>query len=349
MDGAAILEVLLRGIAMGGLVATAWAFASNRASQATGFAGVLLCVTVIAYVFNSSAYTREIAGPARPVLLALSWGGVGAFWLLVRMLFEDRRLSLAEFVPYLSLAALGLVGWLVPAGMQPSVWIMHNVAEVALAAHALFVIYRSWRGDLVEARRRFRGPFLAGVALFVTVLSAFEIGEDLGVSAEWYSLAGAIALAAFCLAGAAVFLQARPELFGSAVAASPVPAPDGSAADRAEIARLMAFVKDNEAWRREGLTIGDLANDLKIPEHRLRRLINDQLGHRNFAAFTNAHRIEAAKAMLADVAHARQSVSSIAFDLGFGSLGPFNRGFKEATGVTPSEWRRRAMESDEPG
>ena len=348
MDGAVVLEVLLRGIAIGGLAATAWALASNRASQPTGVAGILLCVTVIAYILNSSAYTREIAGPARPFLLALSWGGVGAFWLLVRTLFEDRRLALAEFAPYLGLTVLGLIGWLVPANVRPSVWIIHNVAEVAVAAHALFVIYRSWRDDLVEARRRLRGPFLAGVALFVTVLSAFEIGEDLGISAEWYSLAGAIALAAFCLAGAAVFLQARPELFGSAIAKAAVPAPIGNAADRAEIVRLVAFVKDSEAWRREGLTIGDLANDLKIPEHRLRRLINDQLGHRNFAAFTNTHRIEAAKAMLADVAHARQSVSSIAFDLGFGSLGPFNRAFKEVTGMTPSEWRRRAMGSGEP-
>jgi AraC-like DNA-binding protein len=338
-----ILEVLLRGIAMGGLVATAWAFGINRNSQATSVAGVLLCVTVVAYVLNSSVYTREVVGPAQPIFLALSWGGVGAFWLLVRTLFEDRRLALAELSPYLGLTALGFTGWIAPAGMQPSVWIMHNVAEVALAGHALFLIYRSWRGDLVEARRRLRGPFLAGVALFVTVLSAFEIGEDIGISAAWYSLAGAVALAAFCLAGAAVFLQARPELFGSAIVAATAQAPNGNAADRAEIVRLMAFMKDNEAWRREGLTIGDLANDLKIPEHRLRRLINDQLGHRNFAAFTNTHRIDAAKAMLADVAHARQSVSSVAFDLGFGSLGPFNRAFKEATGVTPSEWRRRAM------
>jgi AraC-like DNA-binding protein len=349
VDGAAILEVLLRGIAMGGLMATAWAFASNRASRATGVAGVLLCVTVTAYVLNSSAYTREVAGPAQPILLALSWGGVGAFWLLVRTLFEDRRLAVAELLPYVGLTVLGFVGSLVPEGVRPSVWIMHNVAEVTLAGFALFVIYRSWRGDLVEARRKLRGPFLAGVALFVTVLSAFEIGEDLGVNAEWYSLAGAIALAVFCLAGAAVLLQARPELFGSAAAAAPVPAPDSSAADRAEIARLTAFVKDNEAWRREGLTIGDLADDLKIPEHRLRRLINDQLGYRNFAAFTNAHRIKAAKVILADAMHARQSVSSIAFDLGFGSLGPFNRAFKEATGVTPSEWRRRAMDTREPG
>jgi AraC-like DNA-binding protein len=343
--GAEILEILLRGIALGALAATGWAFASNRASRASAVAGVLLCVAVIAYVFNSSAQLRDLAGPSRLLPLALSWGGVGAFWLLVRTLFEDRQLSPTEFSPYLGLTVLGFIGWISPDSIRPSVWIAHNIAEVTLAAHALFVIYRSWRGDLVEARRRLRGPFLAGVALLVTVLAAFEIGEDLGISATWYPLAGAVTLAVFCLVGAAVFLQARPELFGSATPVIVERHPDSNAADRAEIARLTAFVRESEAWRKEGLTIGDLANDLNIPEHRLRRLINDQLGYRNFAAFINAHRIEVAKTMLADVAQARQSISSIAFELGFGSLGPFNRAFKEATGVTPSEWRKRSLET----
>ena len=85
-----------------------------------------------------------------------------------------------------------------------------------------------------------------------------------------------------------------------------------------------------------------------MPEHRLRRLINDQLGYRNFAAFVNARRIEAAKQVLANPGEARRTIASIAFDLGFGSLGPFNRAFKEETGETPTEWRRRAMGSAEP-
>src|SRR5262249_54345619 len=99
-------------------------------------------------------------------------------------------------------------------------------------------------------------------------------------------------------------------------------------------------------WRREGLTIGALADELATPEHRLRRLINDHLGARNFAAFVNAHRIAAAKALLADPTNARKSVSAIAFDLGFGSLGPFNRAFKEVAGVTPTEFRKAAVGVD---
>jgi AraC-like DNA-binding protein len=80
-----------------------------------------------------------------------------------------------------------------------------------------------------------------------------------------------------------------------------------------------------------------------MPEAHLRRLINGRLGYRNFPSFVNAHRIAAAKARLADPDEARVPVSAIAFDLGFASLGPFNRAFREETGLSPSEWRRNAL------
>ena len=57
----------------------------------------------------------------------------------------------------------------------------------------------------------------------------------------------------------------------------------------------------------------------------------------------NGHRIEAAKRRLGDAAEARTTVAAIAFDLGYGSLGPFNRAFRAATGSTPTEWRRQAL------
>jgi AraC-like DNA-binding protein len=46
---------------------------------------------------------------------------------------------------------------------------------------------------------------------------------------------------------------------------------------------------------------------------------------------------------LSDPAQARTPVSAIAYEMGFGSLGPFNRAFKGATGLTPTEWRRKAL------
>lgn len=97
------------------------------------------------------------------------------------------------------------------------------------------------------------------------------------------------------------------------------------------------------AYRQDGLTIADLARKLGLPEYRLRRLINQGLGHRNFNSFVNGYRIAEIKAALADPAQAEVPVLTLALDSGFNSLGPFNRAFKAATGLTPSEFRRQNM------
>lgn len=310
-------------------------------------AGVLFSVSVIAYALQSSADSRSAIGSLEPVAHFLALGGSGLFWLFIVALFDDREISFPTLAPFAGLTALGLFGWFGPRELQPSVWIVHNLIEVGLAAHALFVIVRSWRGDLVEARRRLRGPFLAAVTLFVVVLAGFEIGEAFGLEADWYEILGASALAIFCTAGATVFLQAQPALFGAAT-----PAPSGepalNAGDQHTLARLEEVMGKGEAWRREGLTIGSLAEEVGVPEHRLRPLINDCLGHRNFVAFVNSYRIAAAQRRLADPASARTPVSAIAFELGFASLGPFNRAFKEATGLTPTEWRKAQLGQSSP-
>jgi AraC-like DNA-binding protein len=143
------------------------------------------------------------------------------------------------------------------------------------------------------------------------------------------------------LGGAFVFLGARRDLFEVPARTRERDAVDPR--DRLLLTKLDHEMRVEEAWRREGLTIGALATALGVPEHRLRRLVNDGLGHRNFADFLNAHRIAAAKQELADPLRVERSVSEIAFALGYASLGPFNRAFKETTGTTPSAWRAQAL------
>lgn len=338
MEPVVIWELVLRGFAVGALAATT-AGLWRSGNVAIRIAGLALTLSAAAYVFNSSALTRDVLGFASLPVHLLALGGAGWFWLFIVTLFEDRPISPPTLTPGAVLTAVGLVGWIGRQEMSSPVWIGHNLIEAGFAIHALFVIVSSWRGDLVEARRRLRGPVLGVVTLYVLALSGFEIGEGVGLGQPWFSLAGAAALAFMCGLGAVAFLRAEPELFGSSAPAAT--AKDGlGAGDRLLLTKLEALMAEGEAWRREGLTIGALAADVGAPEHKLRRLINDHLGFRNFATFVNARRIAAAQRLLADPARARDPVSAIAFDLGFGSLGPFNRAFKEATGQTPTEWRR---------
>ena len=67
-----------------------------------------------------------------------------------------------------------------------------------------------------------------------------------------------------------------PRAFAERVAAAP---------DPALAVALEQAMTVGRAYRQEGLSIGQLALRLGLPEYRLRQLINQELGYRNFAAF----------------------------------------------------------------
>jgi AraC-like DNA-binding protein len=106
--------------------------------------------------------------------------------------------------------------------------------------------------------------------------------------------------------------------------------------------KLLSHMLTELPHRDETMSIARLAAQLGEQEYRLRRTINQQLGHRNFASFLNGYRLEEVKAALADTTQKEVPIITIALDAGFGSLGPFNRAFREAEGMTPSEYRARA-------
>jgi hypothetical protein len=56
---------------------------------------------------------------------------------------------------------------------------------------------------------------------------------------------------------------------------------------------------------------------LSLPEYRLRQIINEGLGHRNFNAFLNRYRIDEAKASLTDSSQKEAPVLTIAMGAGF--------------------------------
>ena len=150
------------------------------------------------------------------------------------------------------------------------------------------------------------------------------------------------------LAGISALLKADPELFTIAAKPAPIaPAPDPALVapdESSETARALdRLMREERVYREEDLTIAALALKLGVPEHRLRRLINQKLGHRNFSAYLNQWRLGDAKQALCDPTQRAVPITTIALDAGFRSLGPFNRAFKGETGVTPSEFRAQAL------
>jgi AraC-like DNA-binding protein len=209
----------------------------------------------------------------------------------------------------------------------------------------------TWRADLVAKRRRLRAVVLIGTSAYIAMGAFLNLSPPSASGSSLVSLINAFGLCALVsLSGWSLFRAVPPE------SARSLPAPgdgearfaaaDGAdrpaAIDAALLRRLEYLMSVERAYRREGLTIGSLSAELGVPEYRLRQLINEGLGHRNFNAFLNGYRIEEAKAALADPKQKDVPVLTIALDAGFQSVGPFNRAFKAATDVTPTEFRRLA-------
>jgi len=270
--------------------------------------------------------------------------GSGLFWTFAVTLFsDDPDVPPQWFIPPVAVIVLALAGRAVGGEARGVFQFAQSLVAFLLVLHAGFVIWRGWRGDLVEQRRRLRAPVMAAAAAYVLLTAMGDLSAVLGEQPPTLPLGQAVALAALALAGALVLLKPDPALLSGLTAlASPSLRirPDLDVADQAALARLDRAMDEEQIWRREDLSIGALSSHVAIPEHRLRRLINGALGHRNFTAFVNARRIDAAKAALTDPGQARKPVSSVAYELGFGSLGPFNRAFKAVTGLTPSAWRQ---------
>jgi AraC-like DNA-binding protein len=244
--------------------------------------------------------------------------------------------------------ALWLV--LVVAGLAACAWqtpllgLVLTLSSIVFAALAIGQALFSWRIDLIERRRRLRLFVVVASSLYIAVNAAAQLaGVPRSAPAEG-SLAGSIGLLVIAGAIALSLLRVGEQSLFPALAEAPQPVPMADAPteepDQGQLAALARLMTAERAYRQDGLTIGTLARQLGLAEYRLRRLINQGLGHRNFNSFVNSYRIAEAKAALSDPHQAAVPVLTIALDAGFSSLGPFNRAFKAETGMTPTDYRR---------
>jgi AraC-like DNA-binding protein len=248
---------------------------------------------------------------------------------------------------------LGVSAWVVflaqdyfAHGLWPIADVALHVASLVAVGHALFMAAGGRPDDLVERRRRFRVAFVVIVAMQVAAVLMVELFLP-EPGPAWLDLLNVSVIGVLTIALAVPLLRLDPEFFAL------VPAPDiESAPARIEtlsaaesvLKTALSKAMSEGAFRQSGLTIRSLADQLGSPEHQLRKLINGHLGFRNFSAFLNGHRIAEAKRILSDPSQVRTPVLTIALDLGYGSLGPFNRAFKTATDMTPTEYRRTSLQ-----
>lgn len=317
-------------------------------NRAAGF-GCLFLLALAGYLLCPLFDARWNAGLAALPVFLLCFSVAPLFYLFSRAWFDDGfRLT----GPMAALAFLPvLVGlwhrYVAPAALGEAdivSLLAHKFLSLGFAVAAIVQARLGRRDDLLEGRRRLRDIFVVLTASYIVIVVGFEIYGIGRAPLPMLDLinVGAI-LALLTAASASIF---RPErLFPDAARGTDRKPETLGEADRALLARLTRWIEEEHGYRDAGLTIGGLAARLGAQEYRLRRLINRELGFRNFSDFLHRYRLREARERLSDPTEARVPVLTIALDLGYGSLSPFNRAFKEETGTTPVEYRRGALRS----
>ena len=351
-----LIEALIRGMAAGmALLLAATLLVRDPLNWRRALGGFFV-MSVGGYVLVSSPLIEHALGPARPFFILMAIFAPIFFWWFSLALFDDRfEWRWFVFAPVVfRIAQMSIYFFGDRTSLFSSVvFFIWQIMIISMYAHIIYTAVRYVNDDLIEGRRRFRGVFAFAVGLLgLIIVFAESTGVDDTLPPE-LMLVHAIAISALTLGFGVWMMSARNEVLdgvrenlavqvGKAMEPATRAAARIKAADRPAYDKLTHLMNEG-VYREEGLTVRALAEKVGVPEHQLRKLINREIGYRNFSAFLNARRIADAQRALADPAQARKQVVQVALDLGYGSIAPFNRAFKEATGKTPTEFRKAAF------
>jgi AraC-like DNA-binding protein len=268
------------------------------------------------------------------------------FWLLAKAMFDDHF----RFTPRVSLwflvlaiprfTHLFLVRSATSAGsLELVVNVVSEIISIGFLLAGVYAAFRNKQDDLIESRLRFRSIFILTTATLMGITVIVEIatiGRESPMVLQVLQRASILALTAYFLINN---FDIRPGFFLKDLPRPKITVPE----DAALHAKLLALFEDERKYRKEGLTIRQLAEVMNEQEYRIRRVINGQLGFKNFNDFLNQYRIKEACEVLADPHQNKRTILEIAYDLGYQSIGPFNKAFRELKGTTPTAFRKASQ------
>lgn len=343
MERLLLIDTAMRLMAVGQLLLTTLVVGRSGAPARIRWASAVLLLCVAAYLAIVTPALHLWRSALWPAIQIFSINTPLALWVFAHLIFErpvDRRLFALALTVTLIDWGFFLHARHVTHVMPVAANVAQHIVAFLLAVHAIAIAIANRGDDLSEKRRVFRLGFVAVVGIETLGVVLAESWYDFRTDIRLMLLQSGTSLLAIMAFGAAM-LSANAELLADGNAPAPPRAPL-SPAEHVLKQKLDAAMAAH-VYREPGLTIGVLADKLGVPEHRLRALINQRLGYRNFSDFLNSHRIGDAKAWLGDPAKVDLPVLTLAMDLGYGSLAPFNRAFRDATGASPSEYRRAAI------
>lgn len=102
--------------------------------------------------------------------------------------------------------------------------------------------------------------------------------------------------------------------------------------------KLRAYIESNESFKKNELKLTELADELSLSPHQLSQIIN-QNADQNFSEFINSYRIKEALKLISHI----DRINQLSYEVGFNNRTTFNKVFKKATGLTPTEYKKKNM------
>lgn len=339
------IELLVRTATLTEIALLALLLGSGARNRPVYRATLLMLAGVAAYVLAPLVVVDWRWGVASYPVLFTAMIVPALFWLLAGTLFTDGfAAGRWSFLLMLLTGAAGLVAYCGPTSAAGTCLVgggalatfIAQLPKIAWLVAAFLIVLRDWRSDLVEQRRRLRLWLVALAGAYMLVILVVEALLPEPVP-HWLELANAVLLLTAMTALAVHLLAVRRDnLLLRVTAAAPTPA------GRSPLAQaVLAAMEESRAYATEGLTIDGLARELDCQPYQLRRVINGELGQRNFNTFVNGHRVAEVARRLTQEQYRDTPLLTLALDAGFRSLAPFNRAFRDRFGMTPSEYRRR--------
>lgn len=279
-------------------------------------------------------------------------------WVIAHYLFvDDRKITTMMWVIIIGYQVVRAIGTLFFDQSQAMGMVLTQltfVVMLGLSIHVVAIAFQGRDDDLIEQRRLLRVPFSLGMGAIIALIVAMAMisasmePESAAEFVAYATLVSNLAIFVFTLVvNLATFnLVQESPLLNTSNEGKPVIVEDKEVTrhkvDPAIINKITLVMESEKLYTEPKLTIGDLAEKIAVQEYKLRKIINQGLGYRNFNQYLNKYRVDEASKRLHDAGESQLPISTIALDVGYASLSAFNKAFKDITGVTPSVYRNSA-------
>lgn len=340
-----IIDLFFRFLAIGQISILIGIYISRNPGFKT-YLGSTLAICFSSYVLLTAPISNEHYGFLRGIFLFFTEYIPYILWAYTIHILRGKSVP-PQLLRYLYIAFTLITIWFIYFfGYLQGVGTFHKInhyIQVIPLTHIVYITLKDFADDLVTSRRNFKILLSMLASLYFLLVMIFELLLPSVKSLAYFNIVNATMIVSLTSLIAWLLLTEKLTEAPSNKSSLPTSSANEESTQIPAIYKS-AFNKLNELmehgfYTQSQLTINVLANEIEIPEHQLRELINKHIGFKNFSEYLNSYRIPEACIRFKDSNQIRTPILTTALDLGYGSIATFNRVFKQETGKTPKEYR----------